>query len=129
MADENNVDMQVTDPEDGGISFTILDDDGNEVECQVLYLFHTDYNDKHYMVYTTGVVTDEGEEISAVRYDPEALDAMVRGEDVDVTLEPLTEDIEWALVADTLKQFAPDVPVDDSEVAVEGVQLERAPEN
>lgn len=130
MVDEVNGNTEITEPGEDGISFTFLDDDGNEVECRVLYTFHAEHNDKHYLVYTTGVVGDDGEEVSAARFDPEALAAMLHGEDVEVSLEPLTEDIEWAIVADTLKQVAPEgVEVDDSDVASDAVDLQVAPKN
>ena len=115
MADEVNENVEITEPENDGISFAYLDEDGNEVNCQVLSYFHADHNDKYYLVYTTGVVTENGEEISAARFDPQALEAMARGEDVDGSLEPLTEEMEWALVADSLKQVVPDgVEVQDA---------------
>ena len=114
---ENDKDVQVSEPEADGISFTFLDDDSNEVECRVLYFFHADHNNQDYLVYTTGVVGEDGEEVSAARYDPEAMAAMARGEDVEVSLQPLTEESEWALVAATLKEVAPDgVEVDASDV-------------
>ena len=114
---ENDKDVQVSEPDADGISFTFLDDDGNEVECRVLYFFHADHNNQDYLVYTTGEVGEDGEEVSAARYEPAALEAMARGEDVEVSLQPLTEDAEWELVATTLRQVAPDgVEVDATDV-------------
>lgn len=128
MADESNV--NITEPENEGVSFAYVDEDGNEVQCRVLYFFHADHNNKDYMVYTTGVVSDQGEEVSAARFDPAAFEAMSRGEEVDVVLEPLTEEFEWAIVADTLKRLVPDgTEVDGSEVTAEDVDVMAAPEN
>lgn len=130
MAEEKITDTKITEPENEGITFAFEDEEGNEIECRVLYFFHAEHNDKDYMVYTTGVVGDEGEEVSAARCDLAAIEAMARGEDVEVSLEPLTTDIEWAIVADTLKRMAPDgVEVNDSEVSSAGVDLQATGEN
>ncbi len=124
MTNDQNKDAQITLPENEGITFTFEDEDGNEVECRVLYFFHSEHNDKHYMVYSTGVVGEDGEEVSAAKYDPDAMAAMAAGEDVDVALEPLTTDIEWAIVADTLKRVAPEgTDVDAADVASADVDL------
>ncbi len=119
-ANEESPELQTAD-----LTLTFEDDEGNPVQCTILYTFHAEHNDKHYMVYTTGVVSDEGEEVSEAKYDPAALEAVLRGEDAEVALEPLTEDIEWAIVADTLKRLVPDgVQVDDVDVVAEGVALQ-----
>ncbi len=94
--------------EDQQPQFVMTDDEGNEVTCTVLYMFHSDHNDKDYLVYTTGVVEDDAQEVSAVIYDPQELAAAVNGEDVEVTFKPLTTELEWALVADSMKQVIPD---------------------
>lgn len=130
MTETNNEDVQVTQPNANGITFAYVDETGNEVECRVLYFFHAEHNNKHYMVYTTGVVGEDGEEVSAARIDPVAFDALMAGEEADLALEPLTEDIEWAIVADTLKRVVDDdIQVDSSEVVADGVDLQVAPEN
>ncbi len=67
MTNDQNKDAQITLPENEGITFTFEDEDGNEVECRVLYFFHSEHNDKHYMVYSTGVVGEDGEEVSAAK--------------------------------------------------------------
>ena len=130
MADEKDVNVEISEPESEGISFAYVDEDGNEVECRVLYFFHAEHNDKDYMVYTTGVVGEQGEEVSAARFDPAAFEAMSRGEEVDVELQPLTEEFEWAIVADTLKRLVPDgTEVDGSGVVSDDVDVQAVPDN
>lgn len=122
--EEKNVNEQAEAAQNEGqpLQFTIMDDAGNEVECTVLYMFHSDHNGKDYLVYTTGVVEDDAQEVSAVIYHPEELAAFANGEDVEVTFDPITSELEWALVADSMKQVIPDgFGVVADEVVSEGV--------
>ncbi len=99
----DHVEMQ---PVGAELTFTLEDDQGNEVECKMLYTFHASHNDKYYLVYTTGKQLEGGEEVSAFRYIPEELEALIKGEEVDVHLEPLATEVEWAIVADTLRRVS-----------------------
>ncbi len=97
------VEMQ---PAGAELTFTLEDDQGNEMQCKLLYTFHASHNDKYYLVYTIDDQQEGTEEVSAFRYIPEELEALIKGEDVDVHLEPLATEVEWSIVADTLRRVA-----------------------
>ena len=93
-------------PAGAELTFTLEDDQGNEMQCKLLYTFHASHNDKYYLVYTIDDQQEGTEEVSAFRYIPEELEALIKGEDVDVHLEPLATEVEWSIVADTLRRVA-----------------------
>lgn len=99
----DRVEMQ---PAGAELTFMLEDDQGNEMQCKLLYTFHASHNDKYYLVYTIENQGEESEEVSAFRYIPEELEALIKGEDVDVHLEPLATEVEWSIVADTLRRVA-----------------------
>ncbi|MCI9129816.1 MAG: DUF1292 domain-containing protein [Eggerthellaceae bacterium] len=109
----------------GPIQFTMEDADGNELECTVLYAFNSAHNGKDYMVYTIGQAGDGEQEVSAAIFDPKSMKDMVDGNGGSLELQPLTTDVEWAIVADTLKQISgEDVDVNSADVLEdESVQL------
>ena len=93
-------------PAGAELTVSLEDDQGNEMQCKLLYTFHASHNDKYYLVYTIENQGEESEEVSAFRYIPEELEALIKGEDVDVHLEPLATEVEWSIVADTLRRVA-----------------------
>ena len=40
--------------------FTVLDENGNEVECEVLFTFDSEETNKSYIVYTDNTTDEEG---------------------------------------------------------------------
>ena len=42
------------------MTFNITNDEGQEVECEVLFTFESDETGKNYMVYTDNTVDEEG---------------------------------------------------------------------
>lgn len=125
---ESNENASITPaPEGEEIQFTILDENGAELECTVLYFMTADFNGKTYMVYTVAEPGEEPEEVSAAICSPEVVKALTEGAegDLDLDLQPLTNDVEWALVADTLRRVAPDgIDINADEVVDESkVQL------
>ena len=103
---EEQADQVEMQPAGAELTFTLEDDQGNEMQCKLLYTFHASHNDKHYLVYTIDDQQEGTEEVSAFRYIPEELEALIKGEDVDVHLEPLATEVEWSIVADTLRRVA-----------------------
>lgn len=103
---EEQADQVEMQPAGAELTFSLEDDQGNEMQCKLLYTFHASHNDKHYLVYTIENQGEESEEVSAFRYIPEELEALIKGEDVDVHLEPLATEVEWSIVADTLRRVA-----------------------
>ncbi len=103
---EEQADQVEMQPAGAELTFSLEDDQGNEMQCKLLYTFHASHNDKYYLVYTIEDQGEESEEVSAFRYIPEELEALIKGEDVDVHLEPLATEVEWSIVADTLRRIA-----------------------
>ena len=85
---EEQADQVEMQPAGAELTFTLEDDQGNEMQCKLLYTFHASHNDKYYLVYTIDDQQEGTEEVSAFRYIPEELEALIKGEDVDVHLEP-----------------------------------------
>jgi uncharacterized protein YrzB (UPF0473 family) len=52
--------------------FTVIDDKGNEVQCEVLFTFDSDETGKHYIIYTDNTTDEEGNtKVYASTFDPE----------------------------------------------------------
>jgi uncharacterized protein YrzB (UPF0473 family) len=52
--------------------FTVIDDKGNEVECEVLFTFDSYETGKHYIIYTDNTTDEEGNtKVYASTFDPE----------------------------------------------------------
>ena len=45
---------------DQRMTFTVTDDAGKEVECEVLFTFESDETKKNYMVYTDNTTDEQG---------------------------------------------------------------------
>lgn len=74
--------------------FTIVNEQGETLECEVLFTFDSDETNKSYIVYTDNTEDDEGNlKVYANTYDP-------TGEKSD--LEPITEDKEWQVIENIL---------------------------
>ena len=82
--------------EEEKISFTVTDENGQEVECDVLFVFQAEENKKHYMVYTDNTVDEEGNlKIYASTFDPTA---------EEIILGEIEDDSEWDLVDKNIQQ-------------------------
>lgn len=83
---------------------TLVDENGNEELFEVLFTFHSDDNDKSYiLLYPAAVDEDEEIEVQAFSYDAD--------EDGDVTssdLHEITSDAEWDMVQGVLNTFLED---------------------
>lgn len=52
--------------------FTVLDEEGKEVQCEVLFTFDSDETGKHYIIYTDNTTDEEGNtKVFASTFDPE----------------------------------------------------------
>ena len=40
--------------------FTVINDEGKEVQCEVLFTFDSDETGKHYIIYTDNTTDEEG---------------------------------------------------------------------
>lgn len=52
--------------------FTVVDEEGKEVQCEVLFTFDSDETGKHYIIYTDNTTDAEGNtKVFASTFDPE----------------------------------------------------------
>lgn len=79
------------------MTFTVFDDNGKEVECEVLFTFESDETGKNYMVYTDNTKDEEGNtKVYASIYEP----------DKDETkLEPIETEKEWNIIETILQEL------------------------
>ena len=74
---------------DQEMKFTITNEEGKEMTCEVLFTFDSEETGKNYIVYTDNTKDEEGNiKVYASIYDPN-----------DTTkLEPITTDKEWKII-------------------------------
>ncbi|MFV0249538.1 MAG: DUF1292 domain-containing protein [Bacilli bacterium] len=79
------------------MTFKIFDDNGKEVECEVLFTFESEETNKNYMVYTDNTIDEDGNtKVYASIYDP----------DKDETkLEPIETEKEWQIIETILEEI------------------------
>lgn len=71
-------------------TFTIVDKDGKEVECEVLFTFESDETKKNYIVYTDNSKDEEGNvKVYASIYNPNR---------ENTELMPIETDREWRVI-------------------------------
>ena len=74
-------------------NFTVLDDEGNEVVCEVLFTFDSEETKKSYIVYTDNTTDDEGNtKVYASIFNPN---------DENTELTPI--DREWKIIETILE--------------------------
>ena len=70
--------------------FTLLDEDGKKVECEILFTFNSEETKKDYMVYTDNTTDEDGNvKVYASLYDPKAS---------KTELIPIETDREWKII-------------------------------
>ncbi|MBE6160087.1 MAG: DUF1292 domain-containing protein [Lactobacillales bacterium] len=79
------------------MTFKVFDDNGKEIECEVLFTFESEETKKNYMVYTDNTKDEQGNiKVYAAIYEP----------DKDETkLEPITSDYEWKIIEKILEEL------------------------
>ena len=94
---------------DEEMKFTVINDEGKEIECEILVIFENDKNGKSYILYTDDSLDEEGNtKVFASIYDPDS-----DGERTE--LIPIETDEEWALIETILEQIQEEVLEEDSE--------------
>ena len=82
-------------------SFTMIDEDGNEVVYDVLFTFESDETKKNYIVYTDNTRDEAGNiQVYASIYDPE---------NPNSKLEAITTDKEWKVIETILETLQEEV--------------------
>ena len=77
--------------------FIVLDEEGNEVECEVLFTFNSEETNKDYMVYTDNTTDDDGSvKVYAAIFDPNA---------EKTELIPIETDREWKIIETILESI------------------------
>lgn len=91
------------------MKFKVIDANGKEIECEVLFTFESDETNKNYIVYTDNT-TDEEEntKVYASIYTPNS---------EDLNLQPIETDKEWKIIEVILNEIQDEVKsdVEDSE--------------
>ena len=74
--------------------FTIVNDEGKEIECEVLFTFDSDETKKSYIVYTDNSTDESGSiRVYASTYDPTGKSNV---------LEPVESEKEWLVIENIL---------------------------
>ena len=82
-------------------SFTLIDENGNEVEYDVLFTFESEETHKNYIVYTDNTKDAEGNvEVYASIYDPN---------DPNSKLEAIETEKEWKVIETILETLQEEV--------------------
>lgn len=82
-------------------SFSMIDENGNEVVYDVLFTFESDETKKNYIVYTDNTKDENGNiEVYASIYDPE---------DPQSKLEAITTDKEWKVIETILESLQEEI--------------------
>jgi len=89
---------------------TFIDEDGNEVLCEILFTFDSEMFNKSYVLFypVSDVENDDDEDsldIMAASYVP--------GKETEGELFPIETDEEWELIENVLKQYEEDNYNDD----------------
>ena len=93
------------------MTFKVFDENGKEIDCEVLFTFESDETHKNYIVYTDNTTDEDGNtKVYASIYTP----------DVEETkLEAITTDHEWAIIEKILGELQ-----EEARKAVEEEQAE-----
>ena len=74
--------------------FTIVNEEGQEVECEILFTFESEETKKNYIVYTDNTLDEEGNtKVYASIYDPTGQSA---------ALTPIETEKEWKVIENIL---------------------------
>ncbi|HPF83691.1 MAG TPA: DUF1292 domain-containing protein [Bacilli bacterium] len=83
------------------MTFKAINNEGQEVECEVLFTFESEETKKNYMVYTDNTTDEEGNiKVYASIYNPEKPES---------ELIPIESDSEWKIIETILEQIQNEV--------------------
>lgn len=83
-------------------TFTVINNEGKETTCYVLFTFDSEETNKSYVVYTDNTTDSEGKiQVYASIYKPE--------EERITTLEPITTDKEWKIIETILSTLQDEI--------------------
>lgn len=82
---------------DERMTFKVKDNNGNDVECEVLFTFESEETNKNYMVYTDNTTDEEGNvKVYAAIYQPDQ---------EPTVLEPIETEKEWKIIETILDEI------------------------
>ena len=82
---------------DETMTFKVINDEGKEGECEVLFTFESDETNKNYIVYTDNTIDEEGNtKVYASIYNPEQ---------DETKLLPIETDKEWKIIETILEEL------------------------
>ena len=77
--------------------FKVMNEEGKEVECEVLFTFESEETKKNYIVYTDNTTDEEGNiKVYASIFNPE---------EENPTLFPIESDKEWKIIETIFEQL------------------------
>ena len=83
------------------MTFKVMNDEGKEVECEVLFTFESEETKKNYIVYTDNTTDDDGNtKVYASIYNPN---------DEKSILYPIESEKEWKIVETILSELQTEV--------------------
>lgn len=91
------------------MKFKVIDENGKEIECEVLFTFESDETNKNYIVYTDNTTDESGNtKVYASIYTPDS---------EDLNLQPIETDKEWKIIETILNELQEEVKssMEDSE--------------
>lgn len=92
---------------DEKMTFKVINDEGKEIECEVLFTFESDETKKNYIVYTDNTTDEEGNtKVYASIYNPEQ---------EETKLEPIETDKEWKIIETILEELQKEIQGKGSE--------------
>ena len=79
------------------MTFKVFDDEGHEIECEVLFTFESDETKKNYIVYTDNTTDESGNtKVYASIYNPN---------EENTKLEPIETEKEWKIIETILEEI------------------------
>lgn len=86
---------------DEKMTFKVMNEEGKEVECEVLFTFESEETKKNYIVYTDNTTDDDGNtKVYASIYNPK---------DEKSILYPIESEKEWKIVETILSELQAEV--------------------
>lgn len=86
--------------------FYALDNEGNKVVCEALFMFDSPIYGKSYIVYTDNSLNDDGEtEVYASSYDPNSVEVLPGNEFASLDLTPIETEEEWQIIENILEEL------------------------
>ena len=83
------------------MKFKVIDDQGNEIECEVLFTFESDETNKNYIVYTDNTTDEQGNtKVYASIYTPDS---------ENLNLTAIETEKEWKIIETILNELQEEV--------------------